>query len=651
MSIRARLLWIALLATLLPALLISWRFVGEREGEIASATRQLPEIAASIASDLSEKIQGTEQLHYGLSRARDLDTRDRAACSAFLSRVRDKYPQYTGILTIHPDGRLFCDSLNTGRNLDLTDRAYFKQALQSHAGITLEPVFGRLTGIPVLQIAYPVRSDSGALSFVLLASLNLAHFVQTNQRYSQMAGHEILLIDHNGMALAWSGSTDRGIRPGSRVTDGNLLRFAASNRDGAVEELSGPDGNPRVWAVAHPRLINEAGIHILVSLPRNLLVAAANRRFAEDMALIAAIGLLVFAGMGYLAELGIRRHVGKIGRMLKSIGRDEQWARIPEPHPRGELGALMTLLNDTAEALERQRANIRDLDEKLRQSQRLESVGQLTGGMAHDFNNLLTVIMGNAELLSEQLAGDPRLAGTADTVLKAAQRGADLTQRLLAFARRQPLDPRPVNVDALVAGMTPMLRGTLGEQVEIGFSPMPGLWPALADASQLESALLNLCINARDAMPNGGRVTIETANQLLDEDFGARHGDLLPGPYVLLAVSDTGTGIAPAHASRVFEPFFTTKEKDKGTGLGLSMVYGFIKQSGGQINIDSELGRGTTVSMYLPRAEVPVNQHPRDDQGESIPEQGAETILMVEDDELVRQFVYRQLVGLGYTVL
>ena len=651
MTIRARLLWIALLATLLPAMLIAWRFVQEREREVASATRRLPEIAASIATDLAEKIQGTEQLHYGLARARDLDTQDRAACSAFLSKVRDKYPQYTGILTIQPDGQLFCDSLNTGRKLDVTDRAYFKQALRSSNGITLEPAFGRLTGIPVLQIAYPVRSDSGTLGFVLLASLNLAQFAKVNLQQFQMPGLEILLIDHKGMALAWSGRDDAGIRPGSPLTDVGLIRFAASPSDGAVEELTGTGGRATVWAVAHPRLIHEAGIHVLVSLPKSLLVAAANRRFAQDMVLIAGSGLLLFLGMVCLAELGIRRHVGKIAGMVKSLGQDAHGVRIPEPHPRGELGALMTVLNQTAESMERQRANIRELDEKLRQSQRLESVGQLTGGLAHDFNNLLTVIMGNAEILSEQLAGDPRLADTADTVLKAAQRGADLTQRLLAFARRQPLDPRPVDVNALVAEMAPLLRRTLGEQVEISFAQLHELWPALVDPSQLENALLNLCINARDAMPRGGRVTIEVANKQLDEDYATRHVDVRAGPYVALAVTDTGTGIAPEHLARVFEPFFTTKEQGKGTGLGLSMVYGFIKQSGGHINIYSELAHGTTVRLYLPRAHAPVPLASSDEGAESIPAIGAETVLLVEDDELVRKFAHRQLVALGYEVV
>jgi PAS domain S-box-containing protein len=289
------------------------------------------------------------------------------------------------------------------------------------------------------------------------------------------------------------------------------------------------------------------------------------------------------------------------------------------------------------------------LEEQLRQSQKLESVGQLTGGVAHDFNNLLTVILGNTEILSEQLAGNPRLAALADMAMDAAQRGAALTQRLLAFARRQALAPRALDVNQLVAGMDALLRRTLGEHIEIHFAPDAGLWPALVDPMQLENALLNLCLNARDAMTGGGRLTIATANSHVREDPQQRRGDVLAGHYVMLSVSDTGTGIAPEHLSHVFEPFFTTKEAGKGTGLGLAMIYGFVKQSGGHVNVDSEPGRGTTVRLCLPRSlQVAAPSRPAVREGEAVG--GGESVLLVEDDELVRRYAFDQLVALGYHV-
>jgi PAS domain S-box-containing protein len=289
------------------------------------------------------------------------------------------------------------------------------------------------------------------------------------------------------------------------------------------------------------------------------------------------------------------------------------------------------------------------LEDQLRQAQRLESVGQLTGGIAHDFNNLLTVILGNAELLSEMLAEDPRLLPLAQLIGSAAQRGADLTQRLLAFARRQALDPEPTDVNQLLATMDGLLRRTLGEHIEIETLRGAGLWTALIDPAQLESAVLNLCLNARDAMAPGGRLTLETANAYLDQRYADQQTEVLPGQYVMVAVSDTGSGIAPEHLGQVFEPFFTTKAKGKGTGLGLSMVYGFVKQSGGHVKLYSELGHGTTVRMYLPRfqgqASAPATTPAPAAAG------GAELILLVEDDDLVRGFAHRQLADLGYRVL
>ncbi len=304
-------------------------------------------------------------------------------------------------------------------------------------------------------------------------------------------------------------------------------------------------------------------------------------------------------------------------------------------------GRHLSILRDVTE----QRA----LEEQLRQAQRLESVGQLTGGVAHDFNNLLTVIMGNAELLVDTLGDRPDARDLARMTLGAAERGAELTKALLAFSRRQALEPRPVEVNRLIAGMDGLLRRSIGEHVEVEFIRAAGLWPALVDPAQLEGAILNLALNARDAMPDGGRLTIETANASLDSDYAEHEVDLVPGQYVLVAVSDTGTGIAPEHLTRVFDPFFTTKPRGRGTGLGLSMVYGFAKQSGGHVKIYSELGSGTTVRMYLPRAATVHEEAPA-----PVPHPvagGGETVLLVEDDALVRRFAEETLTSLGYRVI
>ncbi len=296
-------------------------------------------------------------------------------------------------------------------------------------------------------------------------------------------------------------------------------------------------------------------------------------------------------------------------------------------------------------------------EEALRQAQKMEAVGQLTGGIAHDFNNLLTAICGGAETLERLLpqplgANETRIRRALRMIDQGAQRAATLTQRLLAFARRQALDPRPIDANKLVAGMSELLRRTLGESVSIETVLAGGLWRTMTDPNQLESALLNLAVNARDAMPDGGKLTIETANAHLDETYATQHEDVVPGQYVLIAVSDTGTGMAKSTIEHVFEPFFTTKEVGQGTGLGLSQVYGFIKQSRGHIKIYSELGQGTVVKLYLPRL-FDDTRFASEDQGEeeAPPGGSGELILVVEDDEDVRAYSTETLRELGYRVL
>jgi signal transduction histidine kinase/CheY-like chemotaxis protein len=301
---------------------------------------------------------------------------------------------------------------------------------------------------------------------------------------------------------------------------------------------------------------------------------------------------------------------------------------------------------------------------RLRQAQKLEVVGQLTGGIAHDFNNLLTIIFGNLETLRRRLSKLPLekfgLAVIAskpiEAALHAAESAAQLTHRLLAFSRQQPLDPRQLDLNHAVSGISDLLRRTLGETISMEFILAGGLWSAFADVNQLENALINLCINARDAMPEGGKLTIETANAYLDDAYARQFEDVQPGQYVLLSVADTGTGIPPNILQRVFEPFFTTKRGAQGSGLGLSMVYGFVKQSGGHVRIYSELGHGTTVKIYLPRllqarqVEAVPAALPHD--ASAVPRASpGEIVLLVEDNAEVRDYAKSVLEELGYGVV
>jgi signal transduction histidine kinase/CheY-like chemotaxis protein len=312
------------------------------------------------------------------------------------------------------------------------------------------------------------------------------------------------------------------------------------------------------------------------------------------------------------------------------------------------LGAMLVYSARKLSVIVRQE---REHQEALRQAQKLETVGQITGGVAQVFMKLLSVILGNAELLQEsQPHGSPDHE-LSQTIVAAAQRGALLTRRLLAYARRQTLEVADLDLNRLVGGMANLLERTLGEHIEIVIEREDALWHVMADASQLENALLNLALNSRDAMPKGGRLAIATRNATLGEAETALHAEAKPGEYVLLSVTDTGCGMEPAIVRCAFDPFFTTKEVGKGSGLGLSMVYGFVRQSGGHVRIESEPDRGTAVSMYLPRFTGAQAAEPTPLPSFDRVPAGAETVLVVEDDPLVRGHVVALLEDLGYTVV
>jgi PAS domain S-box-containing protein len=329
------------------------------------------------------------------------------------------------------------------------------------------------------------------------------------------------------------------------------------------------------------------------------------------------------------------------------------WAHVIIDAIRDDAGEAVGFAKITRDITERRDAQrqLEEAREALFQSQKMEAVGQLTGGVAHDFNNLLTVIIGGLETAQRSKLSDTvRFNRAIDMSLHAAQRAAGLTARLLAFSRKQPLQPKPTDLNLLVRNMTDLLHRTIGEQIELEGVLSPRLWTVEVDQNQLESAIINLAVNARDAMPKGGKLILETANTLLDESYKATDSEVIPGQYVVIAVTDTGEGIPKSSLQRVFEPFFTTKELGQGTGLGLSMVYGFVKQSGGHVTIYSEEGQGTTVKLYFPRyhgaGEEPVVEEAALPTGSE-----GEVVLVVEDNVDVRAFSVMSLTELGYRVI
>ncbi len=338
---------------------------------------------------------------------------------------------------------------------------------------------------------------------------------------------------------------------------------------------------------------------------------------------------------------------GRYERETVCVRKDgsEFWANLVIHPIRDESGELVGFAKITRDISAR-----RELEDRLRQAQKLEAIGKLTGGVAHDFNNHLTVIYGGLDRARAMAGNNPMLTQAVDAAMKGAERAATVTGQLLAFARRQPLAPKPVDIGSLLAHMSHLLDRVLGETIRIETIRAAGLWGAFCDSVQLENTLLNLAVNARDAMPHGGKLTLEVANAYLDDEYCSVNPDVKAGPYVMVAVTDTGHGMTPEVMAQAFEPFFTTKPEGHGTGLGLSQVFGFIKQSGGHVKLYSEPGHGTTVKLYLPKATKAIAAVP-DAPAAPVPLGEGEVVLVVEDDAEVRDSVAAMVEDLRYRVI
>jgi signal transduction histidine kinase/ActR/RegA family two-component response regulator len=526
------------------------------------------------------------------------------------------YSQVTAVIVLDADGHplVATSRYPVDRAVNFSDRDYFRTLRDT--GIAMEIgglVHGRLTQRDLFSVAIRRGAAGQTFAGAILIGVSPSYFADFDR--TLFAGD----LDYTA-GLLRSDGTVLASYPDTMAADENPMRdqmmldaIARAPMEGLVDGSSSADGTARL--IAYRRLAN---------FP---LIVTVGRRWSS----------VVLEWRNIMATHLIFGVPATLCLLLLSILATRRWQRQHE-----------TLAQLRSEVRRRELA-----EEALRQSQKMEAIGRLTGGVAHDFNNHLTVISSNIELLQRRMPqGSEALARLADAAMSGVQRAATLTHRLLAFARQQPLDPEPLDLGRLVTGMSDLLRRTLGEDIAIETVLAGGLWQSRVDANQLENVLLNLAVNARDAMPDGGKLTIETANAHLDDTYAASHTEVAAGQYVMLAVTDTGIGMAPEVIEKAFEPFFTTKPLGQGTGLGLSMVYGFIKQSGGHVAIYSEPGQGSTVKVYLPRFVRPdMKPAAGDDAGRSRPRGSGETILVVEDDEDVRRASVEALREMGYEVL
>ena len=550
------------------------------------------------------------------------------------------------------------------------------RAFPENHNVTGEEVFVRKDGsfLPVAFTASPIRDERSNTIGTIIEVRDISAEKEAERALAAQATH-LKVLNETGAALAAELDLERIVQlvtdAGVRLTRAQFGAFFYNVIDAAGESLTlytlagaaredfDRFGHPRATAVfaptfkgegvvrsaditADPRYGNNSPHH---GMPKNHLPVRSYLAVPVTSRSGEVIGGLFFGHPepGVFGEDTERLMVGVAGQAAIAIDN----ARLFEAAQRA---------NQTLEQrVEERTAELEAAHEALRQAQKMEAVGQLTGGIAHDFNNLLTGVIGSLDMMQRQMAkGETsKIERYATTAMTSANRAAALTHRLLAFSRRQPLDPKPVNANRLVSGMEELLRRTIGETIMLEIVTAGGLWQTLCDPHQLESAILNLAINARDAMPDGGKLTVETCNAHLDSAYAAKQREVTPGQYVCICVSDTGTGMSKDTIEKAFEPFFTTKPIGQGTGLGLSMIYGFARQSEGYAKIYSEVGQGTTIKLYLPRyygeAEGADEEH--GELTDAHRAEAGETVLVVEDESAVRELVVDVLEELGYRAI
>jgi two-component system NtrC family sensor kinase len=568
-----------------------------------------------------------EQLFEGVT---DDDIRAREEYfSTRLRHIIEPFPQLRDLWLIDSNGHPLVSGTiyPMPRNLDLSDRNFFNvHRVSDDVDVYISQVVeARAADTNFFAITRKRPAQDGKFAGIFLVSIAPEYFNAFYARLPQADTSVVALLRSDGAVLARypvRAQSERGVSPSSMVANA-----ARTNPDhGVIRGVSPIDHVDRV--VAYQRLPKN-GVYVVAGIDAD----AVKQDWLETMGSHLIFGVPATLSMFILTMMALSR-------------------------TRQEANAFRRLSDET---------ELRQSTElALQQAHKMEAVGQLTGGIAHDFNNLLTIISGNLDTVRRRLTQSANsdetrqladnLAKPLDHAVVGAQRAAELTHRLLAFARRQTLKPESIDLNSLISNLSELLRRSLGEDVSIETVLAAGLWPTFADRNQIENALLNLAINARDAMPGGGRLTIETANVYLDEAYVGGFSEVAPGQYVMVSVTDAGTGIPPELLEKVFEPFFTTKPVGQGSGLGLAMVHGFVKQSGGHVRIYSEVGQGTTAKIYLPRlnAKDLASAGPPVVEVAPPPAPGAsahETILLVEDNDAVREYAMTALGELGYAVL
>jgi signal transduction histidine kinase/ActR/RegA family two-component response regulator len=642
-SLRIRLLVLVLVAVVPTVAIVVLSAREQRRLLVAQASGGTSALAQLVAERCQGFVDTVRGLLVGMSRMREIQRLEGESCSAQLAPVLQD-PMLVNVGATASDGVIFCSAAPARPGIELSDRAFFREAVRTGGLGVGEYVVSRVRGSGALGFGFPVTNQAGAVVAVAFASLDVKALQRELDRLELPDGAEVAVLDRAGVTLSArpNGSSWHG-----RPFDPRLVE--AARAAGGPVAIAGTDGVTRLYAVRDVTAPDgTVAIRVLAGIPSGVIVDPVNRVSSRALHGSLLASALALAAAVLMAELLLVRRLGRLAVTSRRIAAGDLSARTGLPGRRDELGALVTSFDDMARALEELEREKRRNEEQLRHVQKMDAVGQLAGGVAHDFNNLLTVILSAASGIRESLPPGHPGQEDAGEVLHAAERAAALTRQLLAFSRRQALAPKVVNLGDTICGMERMLQRVLGEGVSLTVEERDPV-SVFADVGQIELALLNLAVNARDAMPKGGRLEIEVGVLAVDDPARPEGPDVPAGPLATLTVRDSGVGIDPEIRARIFEPFFTTKAAGRGTGLGLSTVLGIVGQSGGAIRVRSELGRGSEFVVYLPRHDPGAAASDCDALG--APQGGGETIFVIEDDDRLRRMLRRALGEHGYRVL
>ncbi len=665
LSIRTQLLLVVIILALPAALIIAYSGYRMRADALRDAGLETQKLSAAIASEQQNLVSGAEQLLVALAQLPDVRSHNSAKINPILSDILKLNSRYSTIFIADSSGMVWASSVSSAP-VNVSDRRYFRDAIATGQFSSGEYVVGRITGRPIINFAYPFRNEQGAIAGIIGVGFDLNQYRAFLNGPKLMFGKGYLILDHQGVVLNTSSPEKFA---GKRYDQGQFRKMQdGSDGDTVIER--GMDGKKRLISYRILRLKGEKSpyMYIRVAIPLASVLSYVNTSLIRNMALFALAFFLALAFAWFVGRRSIVERIGLLEKASDQIAGGNLEVRVSDLVKGGELGSLSRTFDAMAQQLitrEQELVRYRDhleervrertteisaLNEQLRQSQKLEAVGLLDGGIAHDFSNILTTIKGSMYLIRRKLDKDSPLIKYVDQVQSSAHKANNLSQSLLAFSRRQAMVLRQVSLNDSIRKTAGLLSQLLGEHISLDLELTQESSSVMADSNQMEQILLNLATNARDAMPDGGRLSMQTSVILMDDKFIEKHGYGVAGRYVLLRVTDTGAGIEEGIKDKVFEPFFTTKGLVKGPGLGLAVPYGLVRQHNGYIDFDSAPGKGTTFRIYLPGTAETIPAEYEAREGEPAPS-GTETILLAEDDIDTRKTISEVLRLSGYRVL